>query len=253
MKERRRPLVCGNWKMNCTRADARALVDGIGRGLGSSRPADVAVAPPFTAIEAVAAACRDHGILLGAQDVHFEKSGAFTGAVSAGMLADAGCVFGIVGHSERRALFHETDDQVVRKTRALLSVGLRPLVCVGETLAERDADRTLERVLGQVDAALAGVEAAAFPSITLAYEPVWAIGTGRNATSAQAQEVHAAIRGRLRERFGPLADETRILYGGSMKPDNAAELLSMPDVDGGLVGGASLQVEPFLAIVRASE
>jgi len=184
--------------------------------------------------------------------VHWEAKGAFTGAVSTQMLVDLGCSWCIVGHSERRGLFGETDEDVAKKLRAVLAARMRPILCVGETLEERDAGHSEARVLSQIDAALGGLGADGARRVVVAYEPVWAIGTGRNATPAQAQEVHAAIRDRIAGRFGDLANDIRILYGGSVKPDNARELLGQSDVDGALVGGASLQAESFAAIVRAA-
>jgi len=249
----RKKFVCGNWKMHKTVAEAAALVRELRAGLGESAGAvQVAVAPPFTALSAVGEALRGSSIELSAQDVHWEPQGAFTGEVSAPMLAEVGCRHGIVGHSERRQLFGETDETVRKKTGALLAAGLRPIVCVGETLAEREAGKTLAVVDRQVRAGLAGLPAASLAAITVAYEPVWAIGTGRTATSAQAQEVHAAIRGILRELAGSVADGIRIQYGGSVKPENARELMNQPDVDGALVGGASLKAADFVAIVKGA-
>jgi triosephosphate isomerase (TIM) len=246
-------FVCGNWKMHKTVAEAVALVKAIGEGLGdASGRVQVAVAPPFTALHAAAQAAAGSPVEVAGQDVHWEPQGAFTGAVSAAMLAEAGCRHGIVGHSERRQLFGETDEGVRKKTAALLGAGLRPIVCVGETLAERESGRTLEVVDRQVRQGLAGLDAARLGQVTLAYEPVWAIGTGKTATAAQAQEVHAAIRSILRELGGSVADAIRIQYGGSVKPENAQELMSQPDVDGALVGGASLKAGDFLAIVKGA-
>jgi triosephosphate isomerase len=248
----RRKFVCGNWKMHKTVAEALALVRELRDGLGADAAVEVAVAPPFTALHAVAGAIAGSPLALAAQDVHWEAQGAFTGEVSAPMLAEVGCRHGIVGHSERRQLFGETDESVRRKVGALLAANVLPIVCVGETLVEREESRTLEVVDRQVRGALAGVPRAALAAITVAYEPVWAIGTGKTATAAQAQEVHAAIRKILRELGGGAADAIRIQYGGSVKPDNAAELMSQPDVDGALVGGASLKAKDFIAIVKGA-
>jgi triosephosphate isomerase len=249
----RTKFVCGNWKMHKTTAEAVALVKELAAGLGEAAgKVQVAVAPPFTAIQAVAQAVKGTALEVSGQDVFWEVQGAFTGQVSAPMLAEAGCRHGIVGHSERRQLFGETDETVRKKTGALLKAGLFPIVCVGETLAEREAGRTIEVVDRQVRQGLAGLSAQELGKITLAYEPVWAIGTGKTATTAQAQEVHAAIRSILRELGGTVADGMRIQYGGSVKPDNARELMSQPDVDGALVGGASLKAPDFLAIVKGA-
>ena len=249
----RRKFVCGNWKMHKTAAEVVALVRELAAGLDApGGKVQVAVAPPFTALGAVAAAARGTGVELAAQNVHWEAQGAFTGEVSAPMLAEIGCRHVIVGHSERRQLFGETDETVRRKVGAVLAANLLPIVCVGETLAEREAGKTIAVVDRQVRGGLAGIPSAALAAVTVAYEPVWAIGTGKTATSAQAQEVHAAIRGILRELSGATADAIRIQYGGSVKPENAAELMSQPDVDGALVGGASLKAKDFLAIVKGA-
>jgi triosephosphate isomerase (TIM) len=249
----RTKFVCGNWKMHKTVAESLALAREVAAGLQEAAgKVQVAVAPPFTAVHAVAQALRGGAVEVCGQDVFWEVQGAFTGEVSAPMLAEAGCKHGIVGHSERRQLFGETDENVRKKTAALLAAGLSPIVCVGETLAEREANRTLEVVDRQVRQGLAGFGAEQLARITVAYEPVWAIGTGKTATTAQAQEVHAAIRGILRQLGGPVADGMRIQYGGSVKPDNARELMSQPDVDGALVGGASLKAPDFLAIVKGA-
>ncbi len=249
----RRPFVCGNWKMYKTTAEAAALVREL-RGRLSDSAAEVAVAPPFTALAPVKAALVGSPIKLYAQNCHFEKQGAFTGEISPAMLVEVGCDGVILGHSERRQLFGETDELVRKKLEAALGAGLLPIVCVGETLQEREANRTWEVVSRQVRAALEGQGAAAADKITLAYEPVWAIGTGKNATSAQAQEVHAQIRGLVRELCGlRAADQMRIQYGGSVKPDNAAELLGQADVDGALVGGASLKSDDFARIIAGAK
>jgi triosephosphate isomerase len=250
----RRKFVCGNWKMHKTAPEAVALVKELVAGLAEAAGGrvQVAVAPPFTALYPVASALAGTGLELAAQDVHWEAQGAFTGEVSAAMLADVGCTHGIVGHSERRQLFGETDEGVRKKVGALLGAKIQPIVCVGETLAEREANRTLEVVERQVRGGLQGLSQEQLARITVAYEPVWAIGTGKTATAAQAQEVHAAIRKLLRELGGAVGDQMRIQYGGSVKPENAAELMSQPDVDGALVGGASLKAKDFLGIVKGS-
>jgi triosephosphate isomerase len=250
----RRKFVCGNWKMHGTAGEAISLATEVVAGLaGAAGEVQVAVAPPFTALHAVAQALTRGGpVELAAQDVHWEAKGAFTGEVSAAMLADACCTHCIVGHSERRQLFGEADETVRKKVGALLQAGIRPIVCVGETLAEREASRTLEVVDRQVRRGLAGLPGETLAAITVAYEPVWAIGTGKTATAAQAQEVHAAIRRILRELAGGMGDQVRIQYGGSVKPENAAELMSQPDVDGALVGGASLKARDFVAIVKGA-
>ncbi len=249
----RKKFVCGNWKMHKTAAEARGLLAEL-RGLvdGLAEQVDVAVAPPFTALAAAAEALRGSRVALAAQDVHWEAQGAFTGEVSAPMLAEAGCRHVIVGHSERRQLFGETDETVRKKAGAVLAAGMRPIVCVGETLAEREAGKTLEVVSRQVRGGLSGIPSSAMAAIAVAYEPVWAIGTGKTATTAQAQEVHAAVRLLLRELCGATADQIRIQYGGSVKPDNAAELMAQPDVDGALVGGASLKAADFSQIVKGA-
>jgi triosephosphate isomerase len=248
----RKKFVCGNWKMHKTVPEAVALVQELAGGLGEAAgKVLVAVAPTFTALHAVGQSLRGGQVELAAQDVHWEGQGAFTGEVSAPMLADVGCRHCIVGHSERRQLFGETDENVRKKAGAVLAAGMLPIVCVGETLQEREAGRTLEVVERQVRAALSGL-AGQLAALTVAYEPVWAIGTGKTATSAQAQEVHAAIRRILRDLGGAAGDAVRIQYGGSVKPENAAELMAQPDVDGALVGGASLKAKDFIAIVKGA-
>ncbi|MCI0569766.1 MAG: triose-phosphate isomerase [Myxococcaceae bacterium] len=250
----RRPFIAGNWKMHKTVGEAVALVRELaGMVSGVGETVEVAVAPPFTAIQPVAQALAGTRIGVAGQNCHWEASGAFTGEVSAPMLKEAGCRYVILGHSERRQFFGETDESVNRRLKAALANGLVPIVCVGETLAEREAGRTLEVVSRQVRGGLAGFDAAQVGGMVIAYEPVWAIGTGRTATSAQAQEVHAAVRALLAELAGgDTAARVRIQYGGSVKPDNAAELLGQPDVDGALVGGASLKASDFAAILRAA-
>ena len=245
----RTPILAGNWKMHGTIAEATALAGGIAGRTGSLADRQVILAPPFTALAAVCAAVRGTRVAVAAQNMHFEAKGAFTGEVSPPMLVDLGVSHVILGHSERRALFGESDELVRRKVESALAHGLRSIVCVGETLEQRDDGRTLAVVSAQVDAALRGLDAAAARRIVVAYEPVWAIGTGRVASREQAQEVHAAIRKLLGQLDLPAADMP-ILYGGSVKPDNVDGLMAEPDIDGALVGGASLDVAGFVRIVE---
>jgi triosephosphate isomerase (TIM) len=248
----RRPLIAGNWKMFKTAAEATALVNALRSGLASVASAvDVLVAPPFTALHAVVETLRGSPIAVAGQNMHWEKEGAFTGEVSAAMLRDAGCTHVIVGHSERRQYFGETDDGAGRKAKAAFGQGLTPIVCIGETLAERESSRTMEVVERQLERGLRSLTPDEAAAAVIAYEPVWAIGTGRNATPEQAQEVHEFIRRRLSASHGePVAAAVRILYGGSVKPDNIGALMAQPDLDGALVGGASLNAESFLKIVN---
>jgi triosephosphate isomerase len=249
----RRPFFCGNWKLNGSLAESVTLATEVRNGVATVRGADVVVAPSFTALHAVAKRLESESggpVGLAAQNCHWEDKGAFTGEVSATQLADVGCKYVILGHSERRHLFGELDAGVNLKTRAALRAGLAPIICVGETLAERDAGETLGRIQAQLDAAIADVSEADLARCLVAYEPVWAIGTGRTATPAQAQAVHAFIRSRLAAKHPAIAAALRILYGGSMKPDNVRALMAEVDVDGGLVGGASLQAESFVRMVR---
>jgi triosephosphate isomerase len=249
----RTPVVVGNWKMNLDRAKAGELVRQLREGATAS--AEVGVAPPFPYLAEVVEAARGSKLFVGAQNLSAEPYGAFTGEVSGAMLKDVGCTHVIVGHSERRHGPHgtaESNDEVGRKVRAALAAGLVPILCVGETAAERQAKRTVSVVLDQMDAGLRGIAEAEAAPLLVAYEPVWAIGTGLNATPEQAGEVHRLLRDWLVKRYSPaFADRTRILYGGSVKPENAAELLKVPDVDGALVGGASLAASSFLSIVKA--
>lgn len=248
----RRPFVAGNWKLNKTPEEGVALVKELAGLLAGFDAADVAVAPPFVTIPAVAPVAREAGIGVAGQDCFWEESGAFTGEVSPGMLVAAGCTHVIIGHSERRQYFGETNETVNRKVKAALAAGLAPIVCCGETLKEREEGLKERVVEAHIRGGLAGLAPEEMVRVTIAYEPVWAIGTGVNATPEQAQEMHAFIRGLLEEMFGgATAGAVRIQYGGSVKPDNAASLLSQPDVDGALVGGASLVAESFAAIVRA--
>ncbi|HVV87388.1 MAG TPA: triose-phosphate isomerase [Kofleriaceae bacterium] len=249
----RTPFVVGNWKMHKTVAEALALVTDLKNQLAALRDVDVGVAPPFTALHPVAKRLEDSPIAVAAQNCHWEAKGAFTGEIAPAMLRDVGCTWTIVGHSERRQLFGETDASVARKVTAALAAGLGVIVCVGETLAERDAGTTTRVVETQLDGGLADLPKGAIDKLVIAYEPVWAIGTGRTATPAQAQEVHAFIRGWLGGRLGAAAaGSIRIQYGGSVKADNAAQLMKQPDIDGALVGGASLQPADFVAICRAA-
>jgi len=248
----RTPFIAGNWKMHLTIDEGVALVRELRSSLEGIEGVRVAVAPPFTAVHPMAKELASSTIEVAGQDVYWEPQGAFTGEVSAGMLRDAGASCVIVGHSERRQFFGETDETVGKRAKAALAAGLTPIVCVGESLAEREGGRTLQVVGTQVKEGLRGFTAEELGKLVVAYEPVWAIGTGKTATAAQAQEVHAAIRAMLRELGGDVADRVPLQYGGSVKPDNAAELLSQLDVDGALVGGASLKASTFAAIVRAA-
>ncbi|HLF22841.1 MAG TPA: triose-phosphate isomerase [Burkholderiales bacterium] len=251
----RRPFVAGNWKMNGTRASSAELVAGVARGIGSVANVDVALLPPFILIQAVADLLKPMGgrIAYGGQNLDTHESGAYTGEVSGAMLRDFGCTYVVVGHSERRALYGETDSLVADKFAAAQAAGLTPILCIGETLAEREAGQTEQVVQRQLDAVLARSSAASLGAATLAYEPVWAIGTGRTATPEQAQAVHGFLRARIASRDAGVAASLRILYGGSVKGSNARELFSQPDIDGGLIGGASLHAEEFLTICRAAE
>ena len=250
MARTRRPFFCGNWKLNGSIAESLALASDVRNGVSAIRDVDVAVAPSFTALHAVAKRLEDGPVTVAAQDCFWDEKGAFTGEVAPSQIADAGCKQVIVGHSERRQLFGELDAAVNLKARAALRAGLAPIICIGETLAERDAGETLGRIAAQLDAALADMTDGELERIVIAYEPVWAIGTGRNATPAQAQEVHHFIRSRVATRAAALAPKLRILYGGSVKPDNVRALMAEADVDGGLVGGASLSAESFIRIVK---
>jgi triosephosphate isomerase len=247
----RRPLIAGNWKMFKTVPEAVALARQVRAGVeAKAAERDVLLAPPATALHAVAEAIRGSALLLAGQNMHWEKQGAFTGEVSPAMLKDAGCTHVVLGHSERRQLFGETDEGVGRKARAAFDHALLPVLCVGETLPEREADRTLEVVERQVERALRQLTPDEASRAVIAYEPVWAIGTGRSATPEQAQEVHRAIRRLVARSHGDaVAGATRILYGGSVKPDSIASLMAQDDIDGALVGGACLAADSFLAIV----
>jgi triosephosphate isomerase (TIM) len=248
----RRPIVAGNWKMHGTRSGNARLVEEIISRYPADPAAECVVCPPYVYLQELGRLLREATILLGAQDVCAEAQGAFTGEVSATMLKDVGCHYVIVGHSERRLLYRESDQLVARKFAAAHAKALVPILCVGEQLADRESGRTRDVIARQLDAVLELCGAETLQSAVLAYEPVWAIGTGRNATPEQAQEVHAFIRARIAARNARIAEATRILYGGSVKASNAAELFAMPDVDGGLIGGASLKSDEFLAILAAT-
>ncbi|MCK4752381.1 MAG: triose-phosphate isomerase [Planctomycetes bacterium] len=251
----RKPFVAGNWKMNTDSHSAvdlaKALVSGAADVAGIS--VDVAVCPPFVYLQAVTSAISTANIAVGAQDIYFEQKGAFTGEISTSMLKDVGCAYALCGHSERRHVLGETDELINKKVTAAISGGILPILCVGELLEEREAKKTSEVVTRQIKEGLAGLSAEKLSAVTLAYEPVWAIGTGLTATPDQAQEVHALIRKLIGELYdSKSAEEIRILYGGSAKPDNAAELMGQEDVDGLLVGGASLKADDFVAIIQAA-
>jgi triosephosphate isomerase (TIM) len=249
----RRPFVAGNWKMHGTRAQNAELIQGVLHGIADDSPTEVAVCPPFVYLWEVARLLKASGIAVGAQSVSAEAVGAFTGEVSAGMLKDIGCQHVIVGHSERRALYNEDDALVARKFLAAQTQRLTPILCIGETLEERERGDTMRVVCRQLAAVLdlAGVKA--IENAVIAYEPVWAIGTGKNATPEQAQQVHAQIRSEVAAHDAKIAAGVRILYGGSVKAANARDIFSMPDVDGGLIGGASLKADEFLKICVAAQ
>ncbi len=246
----RRPFIAGNWKMNLAHGAAVALASEIAQRAKPFKEVEIAVCPPFVYLEAVRAALDGSSVGLGAQNMYHQASGAFTGEISPSMLVDAGCHYVILGHSERRHVFKETSADVNQKVLAALGAKLIPIVCVGELLAEREAGRTTDVIREQFDGSLVGVTAQQMHSVVIAYEPVWAIGTGRVATPAQAEEVHLDLRKMLEARYNAeVAAAVRIQYGGSVKPDNAAELLAQPNIDGALVGGASLKATDFLGII----
>lgn len=243
------PVIAGNWKMYKTAGEAAVFVRAFLPLVSSVRGVEIVLAPPYPSIAAVAELVRGSGIGVASQNVHFADEGAFTGEVSPRMMADAGATHCIIGHSERRQYYAENDDTVNRKVRATLAAGLTPILCVGETLPEREDGKTFDVVGRQVAGGLKEIAAVDGPRVVVAYEPVWAIGTGKTATPAQAQEVHAFLRGRLSALWGGAADSVRILYGGSVKPDNINALMANRDIDGALVGGASLSPESFAKIV----
>ena len=254
MTAHRTPIVAGNWKMNLDRSRGVALATAVAGRRGEAAGVELVLCPPAVYVVPVAEAVAKAGgdVAIGGQNASDKESGAFTGEVAQAMLVDLGCRYVILGHSERRTLYGETDALVNAKTKAALAAGLVPIVCVGETLAEREAGRTEAVVTAQINGSLAGLDAASLEKTVVAYEPVWAIGTGKVATPEQAQEVHATIRGLLAGlSSAATAAKVRIQYGGSVKPDNAAELAACPDIDGALVGGASLKADDFLGIARA--
>jgi triosephosphate isomerase len=248
----RTPIVVGNWKLHNTVAESLQLATELKNQLFNARNVEVGIAPVFTALSAVAKRIEGTALKLAAQDCFWKEKGAFTGEVSPPLLKDVGCAYVIVGHSERRQHFGELDAAVGLKARAVLAAGMSPIICIGETEKERDAGETFGRLTAQLDGALADIARADAPRVVIAYEPVWAIGTGRTATVGQADEAHRFIRERLRERWGDTAEEVRLQYGGSVKPENAEQLMDCIDVDGALVGGASLAAESFVAIVRCA-
>jgi len=245
------PIIAGNWKMYKTMGEAMGLVNAIKKSLGSFDKAEVVVCPPFTALNTVYGLIENSMIKLGAQNLLWEKEGAFTGEISPVMLKDCGCEYVIIGHSERRQYFGETNETVNKKMKLALDMGLMPIVCVGETLADREANKTNAVIEAQLKGAFADISNDDMANVVVAYEPVWGIGTGKTATPDMAQAVHKFIRTWLTSNFNAdIAEATRILYGGSVKPENAKELMAQDDIDGGLIGGASLKAESFIAIAR---
>jgi triosephosphate isomerase len=247
----RHPFIAGNWKMFKTVHDTVVYVKEFRSLVKDIEDVEIVLAPPFTALHAAAEAARNSNVGTSGQDLHWEREGPFTGEVSGAMIREAGAEYVIIGHSERRQYFGETDASVNRKLRAALAAGLIPIVCIGETLDERERNDTLTVLDRQIKDCFDGITGEQIGALVIAYEPVWAIGTGRTATAAQAQEAHAHIRQRLRQWFGaPAADECHVIYGGSVKPDNTRDLVGQPDVDGALVGGASLDIKSFSDIIR---
>ena len=251
MNPKRKPIIAGNWKMNKTTAEARDLAAKLAPLVSGIKDREIVLAPTFTSLQTVAEAIRETNMALAAQNMHWEDKGAFTGEISAEMLLDLGCKYVIIGHSERRQYFEETDETVNKKIRQALNKGLLPIVCVGELLSEREAGKANAVIERQVTGALKGVTAAEMQKIVIAYEPVWAIGTGKTATPDQANEIHAFIRQKVKSMYtADVAEGLRIQYGGSVTPDNVSQLMAKPDIDGALVGGASLKPESFAALVN---
>lgn len=250
----RTPIIAGNWKMNLTRSASKSLAQSVAQGVNAVENVEVVVAPTFVNLHEVHDALQGSSVHLAAQNMHFENSGAYTGEISPAMVKDIGCGYVLIGHSERRQHFFESDEMINQKLQAALSHSLKPILCVGESLAEREAGKTHSKVNFQIRAALTSLSAEQAQHVVIAYEPIWAIGTGKTATPEQAQDVHRAIRDLLRELYGEeLAERMPLLYGGSVKPDNAESLLAQHDIDGALVGGASLKAENFLAIVQCAQ
>jgi triosephosphate isomerase (TIM) len=250
----RKVIIAGNWKLNKTSREALTLVEELKREVANAEGIDVVVCPPFTALDTVSDAVMDTNIALGAQNLYWQDSGAFTGEISAPMLKDLGAKYVIVGHSERRQFFGETNETVNKRIRAALAHGLTPIVCVGENLAERESNKTFDVIKNHTEGSLAGLTAEEVMKLVIAYEPVWAIGTGKTASPEQAQEVHAYIRELLSKMFNAdVASSVRIQYGGSVTPENISSLITKPDIDGALVGGASLKAPSFAAIVKSAK
>jgi triosephosphate isomerase len=249
----RTKVIAGNWKMNKTISESQELVSQILNGLGKNANCEVIVCPPFTSLSEVHSLIKNTPVKLGAQNMYYEESGAFTGEISAAMLKSSGCEYVILGHSERRTIFNESDELINKKVKRALSKGLKPIFCVGELLAQREAGETMEVVRNQIEKGLEGISSEQMKNIIIAYEPVWAIGTGKTATPQQAQEVHAFIRELAAKEFSSsIAENLIIQYGGSVKPDNSAQLLSQKDIDGALVGGACLKADSFLGIIASA-
>jgi len=247
----RKPIVVGNWKMHCSLGEAAELAGAVDRLVGTLEDVEVVLCPPFTALEAVRRRIADGRLRLGAQNLCWQPEGAYTGEISASMLRDLECVYVIVGHSERRSHFGENDREINRKARAVVAAGMQPVLCVGETAEQREAGHTCDVVREQVSRGVDGIEDS-LADVVIAYEPVWAIGTGQTATASQVQQVHATIREQIHGIAGEAAARLRIQYGGSIKPSNAREIFSQADVDGGLIGGASLAADSFAAIVESA-
>ncbi len=249
----RKLIIAGNWKMNYTMAETKAMLTELKAKVADIKSIDIAICPTFTSLATAVEVCRGSNVGIGAQNVHWEASGAFTGEISTEMLRELAVEYVIIGHSERRQFFGETNESVNQRLHAALAAGLKPMVCCGETYAQRQGDETEAIVSAQIKAGLAGLTDAQMAGIVIAYEPVWAIGTGLTASPQQAQDVHALIRNLVREMYGAVADKVRIQYGGSVKASNVAELMSCPDIDGALVGGASLKAEDFSQLLHNAQ